>query len=815
MSLNPNYMIAPSVQEYFVDKDTGLPLSGGFVYYYSDVNRSTLKPIYTLTGTPGNYQYSQIPNPNILSGVGTTTDVSGNDVLPYYYPFDANGNVELYYIVVTNSLGVLQFTRQGWPNFTEESVVGTDITNFIPNGQFLSHTNFPGNLNLSPAIKAGQVINNSTGIYFIAQGGWTFERSATSAAIDLVTFPINPNVQSTPSQSPRYSLEVKCTSPDPAEPFKYIGIRFNDVNKFVNSADTYTLFFNAISNNSSSLSNVNLLLRHNYGTGGTPSPTDTNPLITSPNPITITTTSTNFYNSFTFPIPPGSSIGTNRDDFVEIIISLPATQSLDVIFNDFALVLGAVGSAGLAEFPPQTNADMLARGVAGWMPQPNPDGSDLYLPLRLTASGMSWDHSEIGDIIADNQLATYTNSISTISNRLLCDGNTYLTAGYSPLGIPYSRLQSVIFNNNTNAWMPRWGTGSKFVSSFIINSGTQYMFLGLNTTATPSSINFPANGTTSPGFTFTPVRSNTIGTGYEAFPASGTRIQMIGTVANTIVTTVPADVNTNIGFQVVKNIIGTFSQFSLYLDNVVVANLASKYFTFSSTNTNYYVWFKVDGTGTDPAPGGRTGIEIDILSSYTKTDLNRAICFALNGGYLAQITCVGGSSIPANAWFSFGASNSGNVSYYVWYSQNGTGTDPKPGGYLLGIPVSYTISDSAQTIVQSTIKAINSTYFATPPLQGVFLRGYDPLGNWDRDIRFNYDFRVEDSSALGSFQNDSEVLHTHSIPSLGVTGNAQGIVTVSGSGTPTGSVGITTSPGGGGSAQSLALNTSTGAAQSF
>ncbi len=41
-----------------------------------------------------------------------------------------------------------------------------------------------------------------------------------------------------------------------------------------------------------------------------------------------------------------------------------------------------------------------------------------------------------------------------------------------------------------------------------------------------------------------------------------------------------------------------------------------EYFTFSSPSTNYYAWFDIDNTGTDPAPGG-TGIEIDITASDT------------------------------------------------------------------------------------------------------------------------------------------------------------------------------------------------------
>lgn len=51
------------------------------------------------------------------------------------------------------------------------------------------------------------------------------------------------------------------------------------------------------------------------------------------------------------------------------------------------------------------------------------------------------------------------------------------------------------------------------------------------------------------------------------------------------------------------------------------------YFLFSSgpqlTGTDYYAWYKVNGSGTDPAVPGRTGIEIDILSTDNTAEIAR------------------------------------------------------------------------------------------------------------------------------------------------------------------------------------------------
>lgn len=47
------------------------------------------------------------------------------------------------------------------------------------------------------------------------------------------------------------------------------------------------------------------------------------------------------------------------------------------------------------------------------------------------------------------------------------------------------------------------------------------------------------------------------------------------------------------------------------------ASLNNKYFYINSANNviQYYVWYNVDSTGTDPAIGGKTGIEVDISSN--------------------------------------------------------------------------------------------------------------------------------------------------------------------------------------------------------
>src|SRR5579871_4733347 len=119
-TIDPRFICTSDLEALFRDNSTGLPLSGGILTFYSDVNRTVLKPIYQLTGTPGNYTYQPLPNPCVLSSAGTFQDAPGNNIVGFYYPFtgtpaENTGVQELYYITCLNSGFVPQFVRQGWP----------------------------------------------------------------------------------------------------------------------------------------------------------------------------------------------------------------------------------------------------------------------------------------------------------------------------------------------------------------------------------------------------------------------------------------------------------------------------------------------------------------------------------------------------------------------------------------------------------------------------------------------------------------------------------------------------------------------------
>src|SRR5271163_1471025 len=155
MAINPEFLVAAvDLSEVFVDKDTGQLLSGGKVSFFQDSDHVTQKLVYTIQNNnpalPPNYSYVPLPNPITLSATGQFQDNAGNNIPVYYYPVDAAGNLQLYYITVTNSNGIQQFTRQSWP--PNESQVNPPpggntggISNQITNSQFLDVNFVPAN----------------------------------------------------------------------------------------------------------------------------------------------------------------------------------------------------------------------------------------------------------------------------------------------------------------------------------------------------------------------------------------------------------------------------------------------------------------------------------------------------------------------------------------------------------------------------------------------------------------------------------------------------------------------------------------------
>ncbi|MES2356262.1 MAG: hypothetical protein V4568_18025 [Pseudomonadota bacterium] len=197
MSLDPRYITNVSLEPYLVNNLDGTPLSGGTIEFWQDDDRTVPKLVYELSGAPPNYTYTALPNPLTISSVGTIVDNSGNACSIYYFPYDANDNIQLYYIVVRDSTGTIQFTRQAWPNLTTETnplEAEANISNELSNPQFVDINfgltnpltiNFTGAITMTVAIapRWDLIISSS------ATGTVTIQRTAV---VGTSQYPGNP-----------------------------------------------------------------------------------------------------------------------------------------------------------------------------------------------------------------------------------------------------------------------------------------------------------------------------------------------------------------------------------------------------------------------------------------------------------------------------------------------------------------------------------------------------------------------------------------------------------------------------------------------
>lgn len=725
MSLDPRYFTTMGLEQYFVDKTTGLPLSNGYIEFYSDTNRSLFKPVFKISGSPPDYTYTELPNPSTLSGVGTFQDESNVNVNIYYFPYDIEGNLELYYIKVFDENGVLQFDRGGFPNIADGSGGGGSgqigAFNYVTNGQFYLHNNVAAQPFLNQT--AGQITQEVTEV---AQGGWYFVRPTVTTASDFVTFERIGEFVEEPTQSPRYEIVNKCQVADPSNPNKGFRIRFYDVNKFASSTQLYTVAFSARTIDSGDFP-VKLNIIKNFGTGGSPSPVET----TFIQEFQITGDQTLFTISFIFGDNVGKNIGTNDDDYVELAFFVPTNFNFGWASTDYAMLIGEVDAT---QFPVTQSTDFNARSI---IPQQAPgyNGEDLDLSARLTREGEYYDRQEVGDIA--------TSLRSSKTGYHLCNGTVLETAAVQSNGVPNSRLQSVLTSGGLNIF-PVTG----FSASIPL---TDIFFRNIS----PGVVTAPADGTPATGFTFFNIFTGTLTNGVTAFETAGSA-QLI--FQNNALGAVTASTANTSGFTLTtlrSGVASTLREIT-QVNTIAATTLAGKHFRFNVPGQGYYVWFTVNGVGVDPAIAGRIGIKVNLRTADTAIEVAYAIASAMNGADAEWISTINASLIPAGSYWSF---NNTLGSFYVWYKIDSVGVDPAPLGKK-GILVEILSTDLAAAVKTKTSIQINQTYFAVPDYRGMVFKGLDPTGLVDLQSRFSLAPGIT-GNVPGTFQYDSNLSHTH------------------------------------------------------
>lgn len=327
MTINPNLLVsAAMLQDYLVDKDTGKPLANGLVTLYKDEARSFYKNWYYQTGVPGAYTYIPLDNPMHLSSVGTIQDPNGNDVIPFYYPFEEDDeNVpEAYYITVysvdeNGDQAVLQFTRENFP-FQPTGVSPTSqiptLDNIIVNNVFWRNVGSLDAMNVLDSVIAPSQHNGFT------NGDIRFIKNIAGANDDLIFSPMTENLDN--DITPELYLNMQCTSVQAGETVKCIQYPVSlHIKTLANVNATLVIQAQNVSGNPNNY--LDLYVYQYLGTGA----------LTQPVPILIQRITLNnsfqkFVIPFTFPDNAGLTLGEGTDDALFIRVQYPLSATFNI-----------------------------------------------------------------------------------------------------------------------------------------------------------------------------------------------------------------------------------------------------------------------------------------------------------------------------------------------------------------------------------------------------------------------------------------------------------------------------------------------------
>ena len=145
--------------------------------------------------------------------------------------------------------------------------------------------------------------------------------------------------------------------------------------------------------------------------------------------------------------------------------------------------------------------------------------------------------------------------------------------------------------------------------------------------------------------------------------------------------------------------------------------LNNKYFLISSTETNYYVWFSVDGAGVDPLISEKTGIKVNISSvTDTSTVLVAQKIKDILSTYLSDfIPTISGSVVTVqNYSFGVAADAQAGTSGFVIKIQDGRSEDESTLSVLLSVAVSpsQAVDETAKSLVRIINKNPNESVYA-------------------------------------------------------------------------------------------------------
>jgi len=415
MALDERYIVASDIEQFFVDKVDGLPLANGKIKFFKDIARTVPKAVFQLSGSPPAYTYTSMGSVITLSAVGTVQNSGGDNEVIYYYPYDDDGNLELYYIQVFDENDVPQFTREAWPNITN----GSDPTrNQVGLHNQISNPTFT-NVFINEDRSTTFSVSSATNEVFEFAPNWDFVISGTgNVTVQRIAVTGNDKVPT----SPPYILDVQVGAGITA---CYLRQRYFYNSGLWASTSNVSLFLSgSVLVRNENLGTTGIQMFYNESSGGTP----------------VTIIDGTFESSYkiltgasTDAIPLSNDTNSGRDGFVDIYLSFTSNSHVRVSAVQVVPTTGK--SIDLTSFDLDSSNRNEAFQGDYYIPRNNFKRVSSYLvgwdfPLNPYQFGTSGSVGTTADYIADQTIAlrqsggaiTYQLSATTNGLTFVCAG---------------------------------------------------------------------------------------------------------------------------------------------------------------------------------------------------------------------------------------------------------------------------------------------------------------------------------------------------------------------------------------------------------
>ena len=715
------YSLGPAPFWSLIDS-LGLFPAGTTLTTYDSSDKSSLKAVYKDSSAVNVWE-----NPIEFDSVSTDG--------PFFWDED-----NAYYLVFEYADG----SQRTVDNYLPSGSGSGDITN-----EFLS-TNYALNSDyrFNNYIGSSNSLSPDSGTeYLIAAGKWFFEKD-NDTATDVLYFDEFNAGQTDVPEDPKYFLYFECTSAGSAETQKDIILRMNDVRSFNSEIVSLSLEIK-----SSTSSTVDIRYKQYFGTGGTPSSDAEGSFQT----INLGTSwARESIDGVTIPSISGKTIGTDENDYLELIIRLPLDQIFTVSITQFQFENRSVSSDYFYETYQVNKYRTFGSELPEILIGTDTGDTDYLVPSSQPDGTMSYTDGGIpvGTVI-DRPTAAVPPGF------LLCDGSSYNIAVDDP---QYQRLYDVIGNT--------FGFGSDAFFATDVSTGV------IRTICTSAGVSSLPSTSSCPAVTAAVELTGSTAYPFFVYNYSGSTqqewVQFINEDFGVPILTPGLGASSTFTL-LVSSAGSTYSKQKLAVTFVAASTIvtANDTIRICTPTVEYYFWANVDGAGVDPGLTG-TGIEVALTYTDTATEVAQKYYNTTVGRQIVDLTIGDGSLYTAGDYFDL---YNGTHLTRLHYIVDSVELTPSYTSSDFIKSISILSADDSATVAEATKIALQGLQFQVEDRRGVFVRGADNGRGWDPDAATRRSSNGTHESQyvgdnIGTYQYDENQEHIHSLP-VQLTENVQ------------------------------------------